>query len=251
MMLNVAKRLSPSGSPLYVIQDEMNLYKVITSLLLMILPIAVLFRDWKYHDKRTKKHHNITRCIVVLWIGGSMVATVFVLLDSAQINELIEGKNTLISQNEVLTKKLNIYQRDLNDKEHKIKELERAALPRIINAEQESTLLKSLTFKSDYQVGVICKAFDTESLQYAEQISNIFNSANWQVTAINRTFFDDIKSDLGIAITDGKQTETAIKIANIFNAVGINCVREKIRENSVTDVKENTIYVIVGSKLRK
>jgi hypothetical protein len=41
-----------------------------------------------------------------------------------QNQELIEGKNTLIAQNEILTEKLDKYQRDLDEKEMKIKDLE-------------------------------------------------------------------------------------------------------------------------------
>ena len=62
----------------------MNILRVITSFLLIILPIAILIRDWKFHDKRTKKHHNITKTIIVVWFIGSIVATIFVWVDSTQ-----------------------------------------------------------------------------------------------------------------------------------------------------------------------
>lgn len=229
----------------------MIVLKVITSFLLTFFPIAILIRDWKFHDKRTNKHHNITRIIIIFWFIGSIMATIFVWADSAKINELIEGKNTLISQNENLSKKLDKYQKDLYEKEKKIKELEKAALPRNLNEEQRSKLLQLLSFKSDFQIGVVCKAFDTESFKYAEQITNIFKSSNWQVIKINQSYLDNIKSDLGIITTDRKQLETAEKIMKIFNTVGINCKFEKIRKNSLSSIKENTIYLIVGSKLKK
>lgn len=46
---------------------------------------------------------------------------------SNQNQELIEGKNTLIAQNKDLSEKLDKYQKDLNEKEQKIKELETQA----------------------------------------------------------------------------------------------------------------------------
>lgn len=79
---------------------NMNAFKLITLFLLTTLPIAVLVRDWKFHDRRTRRHHNITRTIIAFWCVGSLAATVFAWLDSAQIEELIDGKNTLITQNE-------------------------------------------------------------------------------------------------------------------------------------------------------
>jgi len=79
---------------------NMNVFKSITFLLLAILPIPVLVRDWKFHDRRTKKYHNITRTIIVFWGIISIVATILSWRDSAQIDELIDGKNTLIAQNQ-------------------------------------------------------------------------------------------------------------------------------------------------------
>lgn len=105
----------------------MNILKLITSLFLTILPVAILIRDWKFHDKRTKKHHNITRGIIIFWCIGSIAATYFVWTDSAQIKELVDGKNTLIQQNTELTGKIENYQKDLNEKDRKIKELGKKA----------------------------------------------------------------------------------------------------------------------------
>lgn len=105
----------------------MNILKLITSLLLTILPVAILIRDWKFHDKRTKKHHNITRGIIIFWCIGSIAATYFVWTDSAQIKELVDKKITLIQQNTELVGKIENYQKDLNEKDRTIKELEEKA----------------------------------------------------------------------------------------------------------------------------
>ena len=105
----------------------MNILKLIISLLLTILPVAILIRDWKFHDKRTKKHHSITRTIIIFWLIGSISATYFVWSDSAQIKELLDGKNTLIQQNKDLNKKIEGYQNNLKEKGKKILELEEKA----------------------------------------------------------------------------------------------------------------------------
>lgn len=105
----------------------MNILKFIVIFLLSLLPIAVLYRDWKFHDKRTKKHHCITRLIIAVWFIGSIVPAIFVWVDSAKIEELLTGKDILITQNKELSEKLDKYQKDLNEKEKKINELEEKA----------------------------------------------------------------------------------------------------------------------------
>ena len=105
----------------------MNTLKLTTSLFITILPVIVLIRDWKFHDKRTKKHHRITRTIIIFWLVGSISATYFVWSDSAQIKELLDGKNTLIQLNTNLNKKIEGYQRNLEKKNKQIFELEEKA----------------------------------------------------------------------------------------------------------------------------
>ncbi|KAA3606570.1 MAG: hypothetical protein D8M57_10645 [Candidatus Scalindua sp. AMX11] len=92
-----------------------------------MLPAVVLIRDWKFHDRRTKNHHNITRIIIAIWCISSIAATIYVWVDSAQINELIEGKNTLITQNKNLSKKIDKYQEYLIEKDKEITELKSKA----------------------------------------------------------------------------------------------------------------------------
>ena len=102
----------------------MNIFKLITSLVLTILPAIVLIRDWKFQDKRTIKHHKITRAIIVLWFIGSISATYFVWSDSALIRELVNGKDTLIQQNQDLAGKIDDYQKNLDEKDKIIQELQ-------------------------------------------------------------------------------------------------------------------------------
>jgi hypothetical protein len=92
---------------------------------------------------------------------------------------------------------------------------------------------------------------DEESLNYADQIAEVFQKANWNVGPNNRSFLDNIQSDTGIAVTDDSQQDDAKKIAAIFNSIGITCQAEKIREKSISGVQKKTIYLIVGSKLKR
>lgn len=105
----------------------MNIFKLITSLVLTILPAIVLIRDWKFQDKRKIKHHKITRAIIVFWFIGSIAATYFVWSDSALIRELVNGKDTLIQQNQELAGKIEDYQKNLDEKDKAIQELEKQA----------------------------------------------------------------------------------------------------------------------------
>ena len=77
----------------------MDILKIIAYLLIAILPLAVLIRDWKFSDKRTKKNHNITLGIIILWLIVSVVSACFVLYDSAKIDnyqKILEEKNEKI-----------------------------------------------------------------------------------------------------------------------------------------------------------
>lgn len=75
----------------------MLILKVITALALLLLPVAVIVRDWKYADRRTKRHHNITRCIVVSWVLASFLGVFLVVSEmlesSRKATTLIAGQH--------------------------------------------------------------------------------------------------------------------------------------------------------------
>jgi hypothetical protein len=123
--------------------------------------------------------------------------------------------------------------------------------PRKLSEEQKNKLINVLSFKSGFQICIACRVFDRESCKYAEQFMEVFEKADWQVLPINQTYLDDTETDLVMAITDKRQLETANKIMMILNNSGISCKSAAIREKSVSDIKPNTIYLFVGSKLKK
>lgn len=46
-------------------------WKLITAMLLLLLPVAQLFRDWKFSDRRTKRHHTWTKVILFGFLAAS------------------------------------------------------------------------------------------------------------------------------------------------------------------------------------
>lgn len=115
--------------------------RIVVCLGLVVLPAALAIRDWKYHDRRTRRHHQLTRYILIAWFPFAAANAILVgvgqweqeeLLE--KVDDLVRGKNMQLSQNEKLisqTHKLQAsiteYQSDLREKEARIKELELSA----------------------------------------------------------------------------------------------------------------------------
>lgn len=156
-----------------------------------------------------------------------------------------------------LADKIQEYQLTIIEKTRKIQELEKAViklermtLPRNLPSDKKNNLKDLLSFNSNYQIGVACKAFDTESCNYAEQIRSVFSNAKWQIAPLNKSFLGDIENDIAVTVTSTIQEEIANKIRDALNSVDIRCDYEKIPKGSISGIKENTIYLIVGSKLK-
>lgn len=52
--------------------------KVLTCLVSTVLPLGILIRDWRFHDRRTKAYHEITRGILIIWVITSVITVAFV-----------------------------------------------------------------------------------------------------------------------------------------------------------------------------
>jgi hypothetical protein len=198
----------------------------------------------------------------VLYVGMALVAigTIGVNILSSKVDKKKDHKiDELLKGNATLLKNTEQYQKDLIEKDTMIQELERGqknlqklTAPRSISLEQRKKIIDLLSsHKPEFQIILACRLLDEESLNYAETIAETFRKANWQVGPTNKSFLDNIESDVAIAITDDKQKGLADEIAKILNAVGIKCKLEKIRQESISGVQDNTIYLIVGSKLKK
>jgi len=198
----------------------------------------------------------------VLYVGMALVAigTIGVNILSSKVDKKKDHKiDELLKGNATLLKNTEQYQKDLIEKDTRIQELERGhknlqklTAPRSISLEQRKKLIDLLSsHKPEFQIILASRILDEESLNYAETIAETFRKANWQVGPTNKGFLDNIQSDVAIAITDDKQKGLADEIAKILNAVGIRCKFEKLRGESIPGVRDNTIYLIVGSKLKK
>src|SRR5947209_5707369 len=42
--------------------------QIVCSLILVLLPAAIHYRNWKYADKRTKVHRWVTKVLLALWV---------------------------------------------------------------------------------------------------------------------------------------------------------------------------------------
>jgi hypothetical protein len=235
----------------------MNILKIITSLLLTVLPLAILIRDWKFHDRRTKKHHNVTRLIIIFWFIGSIIAAYFVWTDSAQIKELVDGKNTLIRQNRRLTGKIDNYQVDLDIKDKKITELERKTAPRSLSVEQQKLLFSYLKTIIDInqtnndnviqRIIVTAANGNQEAQKYAMEFVNLFKKLGCEsdlslpIPGLRPNIVG-----MHIGIRDLKNIpEDASILSKALSKAGIKFTISKIEDNFLPDA---SILFVIGSK---
>lgn len=73
----------------------MLILKLVSSLLLIILPAIVVLRDWKYHDRRTLLHHRITRVILIGWFVASIVTLVLLWNETREVKEMYTKVTTI------------------------------------------------------------------------------------------------------------------------------------------------------------
>jgi hypothetical protein len=195
----------------------------------------------------------------LILIGQILIVsiTAFTIWASVQKNRLEnKDKKALVQQikaNNAITSNLSeenaLLSKELSASKELIINLEKKTSPRGLTEEQSKTLPSLLSFQSRFQVAGMCRMMDTESYNYAEQLVSVFRKAKWKVIETNRSFLDDIDSDVVVAITENEQIEVANRIILALNKVGIAAKKlEKIRENSFSGAQTNTIYLIVGAK---
>lgn len=114
-----------------------TILKLLTSLFVLLLPLVILIRDWKYQDQRTKSHHRITRSVVYLWLLTAVLAAGLIWYESYEssqssrdLKSLRRSNDSLYSQNsqllqqskELLTQ-IEQYQDDIAEQKHTISSL--------------------------------------------------------------------------------------------------------------------------------
>ena len=108
--------------------------KSLTFLVFMLLPAGWLLRDWKYGDKRTKKHPYATKALLVLWLIFGALSTYYYWRQNDEnrhlrstVDELVRGKNELLQNLSDLASQIGTYQEEIRAKDERIVELEKQA----------------------------------------------------------------------------------------------------------------------------
>ena len=161
----------------------------------------------------------------------------------AKIDELVDGKDTLLA-------KIEVYQRDLDKKSVRIQELEVAAAPRTLSAAQKARLCEHLaSVEAGFPLVPTSRLMDVESANYAAQLADAFREAGWQVSAPNPTFLGNTSSDVTLAVTEDSHRPVAGQVAAILNAVGVVC-RVELKGRGQLGVPTHGLYLIVGAKAK-
>lgn len=73
----------------------MLIVKLAATLLLVLLPAVIVLRDWKYYDRRTLKHHKITRAILLIWFIASIVTIALLWKETKSVEDMYEKVNII------------------------------------------------------------------------------------------------------------------------------------------------------------
>jgi hypothetical protein len=146
-------------------------------------------------------------------------------------------------------REIELLETKLEDSRTELAELIKRTSPRTLAKHQREKLIEELEhFEMRYPIVVACRFMDNESYNYAEYLLLVFKEANWTVGKINRSFLDDIESDIIVATTNDEQEAVANRVARVLNSVEVECKPQSIRENSLSGIQPNTLYLIVGVK---
>lgn len=109
-------------------------------LIILLLPAALLIRDWKFGDKRTVNYRRITKGLIIIWLLCGVFSTYFYVMQTIEntelqnkIKELVMGKDQLLGEISSLSKQIANYQSEIQVKDQRISELE-----------EQSKILRSL-----------------------------------------------------------------------------------------------------------
>ena len=147
-----------------------------------------------------------------------------------------------------LTKKNADLEAALTESSNRLSDLKKKTEPRSLHHEQKTRLAQLLPPPANFQIAAACRLMDKESCNYAEELIGIFRDLKWQVGPTNKSFLDDIPSDVTVAITEDVQIPVANQIIAALNKVGLRASNDPIRKESISGVQANTLYLIVGAR---
>lgn len=120
--------------------------------------------------------------------------------------------------------------------------------PRTVSETQKQKLLSVLS-NIHGRIGVISRAFDGESSDYADQIVAIFKDASWEIAPAVRSSLNDFPGFVTLTDTNANLVELGIAVANALNAAEIDCRPQQIKPGSIGGgLQPDTLYVVVGRK---
>lgn len=105
-----------------------------------------------------------------------------------------------------------------------------------------------LTRATGTRVIIACKAFDGESCDYAEQIAQVFRTAQWVVEPVNKTLLADLPDVVGIYQPFPELPQEAVVLQEALSAAGIRHEVGILNENDKKQHGENKMYLLVGRK---
>lgn len=149
---------------------------IVITVALVVLPAAVLIRDWRFKDRRTKRHHQITRGLLIAWgltalgtVGLTWYESIQSSRMAAQVDELVEGKNQLLAQ-------IQQYERDLQVEKEKVRKLDLDA------KRAKRGITGTYDFRGNYRStspGSISGVMGARA-EVFDRIIELHNSQNWR-----------------------------------------------------------------------
>lgn len=150
---------------------------------------------------------------------------------------------------ETLTEENTKLSENLTESQQLLAKIEVKTSPRSLTDQQKSTLHDLISFEPNFPIAGLCMFMEKESCSYVEQFLSVFREANWEIGETNRTYLDDIGNSVAVIITASEQAQTAERIVKALGAIGITLKKlDEFREKSVSGLKPNTIYLVVGTK---
>ncbi len=73
--------LNPQRAGIMNLLLFIEIVKVILALVLGLAPIAVLMRDWRHSDRRTKEYHQFTTGIIIAWGISSVLSAIMISIE--------------------------------------------------------------------------------------------------------------------------------------------------------------------------
>ena len=164
------------------------------------------------------------------------------------VQEIVQTKTELNETKTDLTKKNADLEAALTESRNRLGDLKKKTEPRSLRPEQKTRLAQLLPPPTNFQIAAACRLMDKESCDYAEELIGAFRDLKWQVGPTNKSFLDDIPSDVTVAITEDVQIPIANQIMAALNKVGLRASNDPIRKESISGVQANTLYLIVGAR---